>query len=147
AMEPVVYDFRINEEGTSADFIAGRTALMPKGYYLLLAPQLLRRDPKELPVAARAELDRFASACRTRPELRGVVQELFDALLPRRHEEKAGERTLDELLMDNGFDREAHEQIRTALRSGRIGLAQNRLPANTIIEDVPPDDVVPILQT
>ncbi len=147
AMDPVVYDFRINEEGTAADLISGRAALMPKGYYLLLAPQLLRRDPKELPVATRTELDRFASACRTRPELRGVVQELFDALLPRRQEEKAGESTLDELLAENGFDREAHEQIRSALRAGRIGLAQNRLPANTVIEDVRPEDVVPVLET
>jgi len=143
AMDPVVYDFRINENGTAADLLAGRAALMPKGYYLLQAPQLLRRDPKDLPLATRAELDRFASACRTRSELRGVVQELFDALLPRLREEKAGERTLDELLADNGFDREAHEQIRAALRAGRIGLAQNRLPATTVIEDARPGDVTP----
>ena len=142
AMDPVVYDFQINENGTSADLIAGRAAIMPKGYYLLLAPQLLRRDPKELPLSTRAELDRFASACRTKPELRGVVQELFDALLPRLREEKAGERTLDELLADNGFDREVHEQIRADMRAGRIGLAQNRLPANTVIEDVRPEEVV-----
>ena len=45
AMDPVVYDFRINENGTSADLLSGRAALMPKGYYLLQAPQLLRRDP------------------------------------------------------------------------------------------------------
>lgn len=144
AMEPVVYDFRINESGTSADLITGAPAIMPKGYYLLLAPQLLRRDPKELPLSARVELDRFASACRTRKELRGVVQELFDALLPRMREDKAGTQSLDELLAENGFDREAHEQIRADVRAGRIGLAQNRLPANTVIEDVRPEDVTTI---
>lgn len=141
AMEPVVYDFRINENGTFADIIAPAAALMPKGYYLLLAPQLLRIDPKNLPAARRAELDRFATACRTQPELRSVVQELFDSLLPRGRSEKASSQTLDDLLSANGFDREAHEQIRADLRAARIGLAQNRLPANTVIEDVQQSDV------
>ena len=43
--------------------------------------------------------------------------------------------------MSLGFDRIQHERIRTDLRSGRIGLAQNRLPANTDLRDVQPDDV------
>ena len=42
-----------------------------------------------------------------------------------------GRRSLDALLDDHGFDREQHEQIRADLRRGRIGLAQNRLPAST----------------
>jgi galactokinase/mevalonate kinase-like predicted kinase len=141
AMEPVVYDFRINESGTVADLLTGDAALMPKGYYLLRAPDLFRRDPKDLAATTRAELDRFARACRTRPELRGVVQELFDALLPRSREDDTAGQSLDELLAANGFDREAHEQIRADLRAGRIGLAQNRLPANTVIEDVQPGDI------
>ncbi|MCE9609773.1 MAG: UTP--glucose-1-phosphate uridylyltransferase [Chthoniobacter sp.] len=141
AMEPVVYDFRINENGTFADLLPGRTALMPKGYYLLRAPALLRRDPKSLPTLDRAELDKFAAACRTQPELRGVVQELFDALLPRGREDRAGAQSLDDLLAENGFDPEAHAQIRGDLRAGRIGLAQNRLPANTVIDDVRPADL------
>ncbi len=147
AMEPVVYDFRINENGTFADILAADAALMPKGYYLLLAPQLLRRDLKDLPPATRTELDRFASACRTKPELRGVVQELFDAMLPRTKGGKAGDQTLDELLAENGFDLEAHNAIRADLRAGRIGLAQNRLPANTVIEDVKAGDVNSQLST
>ena len=142
AMEPVVYDFRINENGTFADLLPGNTALMPKGYYLLRAPELLRRDPKSLPAQDRAELDKFAAACRTQPELRGVVQELFDALLPRGREDKAGAQSLDDLLPENGFDPEAHTQIRADMKAGRIGLAQNRLPANTVIEDVRADDIV-----
>ena len=147
AMEPVVYDFRINENGTFADILAADAALMPKGYYLLLAPQLLRRDLKDLPPATRTELDRFASACRTKPELRGVVQELFDAMLPRTKGGKAGDQSLDELLAENGFDLEAHNAIRADLRAGRIGLAQNRLPANTVIEDVKTGDVNSQLST
>jgi hypothetical protein len=46
---------------------------------------------------------------------------------------------LDELLAENGFDRAQHEQIRADLRNGRIGLAMNRLPPSTRIEDVPAD--------
>ena len=142
AMEPVVYDFRINENGTFADLIPGHAALMPKGYYLLRAPALLRLDPKTLPAVDRAELDKFARACRTQPELRGVVQELFDALLPRSRSDAASTATLDDLLSENGFDLEAHAQIRADLKAARIGLAQNRLPANTVIEDVRAEDVV-----
>ncbi len=142
AMEPVVYDFRINENGTFADLIPGHAALMPKGYYLLRAPALLRLDPKTLAAVDRAELDKFARACRTQPELRGVVQELFDVLLPRSRSDAASTATLDDLLAENGFDPEAHAQIRADLKAARIGLAQNRLPANTVIEDVRAEDVV-----
>src|SRR5690606_2385358 len=35
AMEPVVYDFAINERGTFADLLAGPEALMPPRYYTL----------------------------------------------------------------------------------------------------------------
>ena len=41
-----------------------------------------------------------------------------------------GEQALKTLLDEYGFDRVQHEQIRQDLRSGRIGLAQNRLPAD-----------------
>ena len=143
AMEPVVYDFKINENGTFADLLDGGThaPLMPKGYYLLLAPKLLRQDPKALSHPRRIELDSFATACRTQPDLRDVVQELFHSLIPRAAEDRGSGQSLDTLLEENGFDREAHEQIRADLRAGRIGLAQNRLPANAVIEDVTPSDV------
>ncbi len=143
AMEPVVYDFKINEHGTFADLLDGGThaPLMPKGYYLLLAPKLLRQDPKTLSHPRRVELDSFANACRTQPELRDMVQELFHSLIPRTTEERSGGQSIDTLLGENGFDREAHEQIRADLKAGRIGLAQNRLPANAVIEDVTPSDV------
>jgi hypothetical protein len=39
-----------------------------------------------------------------------------------------------------------HDQIRNDLRSGRIGLAQNHLPANTRIEDVSARDVIDATQ-
>lgn len=144
AMEPVVYDFAINERGTFADLIEGVDALMPPGYYALTVPALLRLEQRELTALRRAELDRFGSACRRKPELRGMVQTLFDALLPRGRDESGGSETLAALLEQNGFDRTQHEQIRGDLKEGRIGLAQNRLPASVVIEDVRAEDVVDV---
>ena len=136
AMEPVVYDFAINERGTWADLLTGSDALMPAGYYSYIVPQLLRKGRHELTPLRLAELDHFATACRDHPELRGMVQTLFDSIFPRGPAARRNGGSLAEILAAHGFDRAAHEQIRTDLKAGRIGLAQNRLPANAIIEDV-----------
>jgi hypothetical protein len=145
AMEPVVYDFAINEHGTFADLLSGDAALLPPGYYTLSVPSMLRLDPRTLAATRRAELDRFAEACRTQPELSGVIQTLFDRLLPHpegsRRRGASGDHSLEALLEANGFDRVQHEQIRADLRSGRIGLMQNRLAPTTKITDVEPGDV------
>ena len=142
AMEPVVYDFAINERGTWADCLSGVDALLPQDYYALHVPCWLRADPLSLPPLRRAELDKFAAASRTRPELSGMVQNLFDRLIPRLKSDANQQQTLAELLDQNGFDAAQHEQIREDLKSGRIGLAQNRLPVNADIKDVLADDVV-----
>jgi hypothetical protein len=141
AMEPVVYDFAVNERGTFADLVTRDTVLMPPGYYAIITPPLLKQDRRALSPLRRAELDRFGAACRTRPELRGMVQTLFDAMLPRGKAESADGKSLETLLEECGFDRAQHEQIRADLKDGRIGLAQNRLPASAVIEDVQPGDV------
>ena len=142
AMEPVVYDFAINERGTHADLLAGDAALMPPSYYTLAVPALLRTETRLLPPARRAELDRFAAACRTAPELSGMVQNLFDHMLPRAAQDTtAASQALASLLERHGFDRRQHEQIQADLRSGRIGLAQNRLPATSRIEDAAAGDI------
>jgi hypothetical protein len=73
--------------------------------------------------------------------LSGTVQALFDRLLPETQSAHAKGRSLAELLDANGFDREQHEKIRADLRAGRIGLAQNRLPPSSRVEDVRPGDV------
>jgi hypothetical protein len=69
-----------------------------------------------------------------------MVQNLFDHLLPRAADGQGAQQNLDVLLEQFGFDRVQHEQIQADLRSGRIGLAQNRLPASSTIEDVGPDE-------
>ena len=147
AIEPVVYDFAINGRGTWATLLERESALMPPGYYTLTVPDLLRQDRYALSPARRAELDRFAVACRTQPELSGMVQTLFDQLLPRPGQEGEDAQDLEAVLDELGFDRIQHEQIRSDLRSGRIGLAQNRLPASTEIRDVEPGDVVDLNDT
>ena len=141
AMEPVVYDFAINERGTCAELLEDATALMPPAYYTLIVPGLLRLERHALSLQRRAELDKFGAACRTRPELRGVVQQLFDVMLPRGKAESAIGQDLATLLDQNGFDRLQHEQIRADLKEGRIGLAQNRLATSAIIEDVKDSEV------
>ena len=69
---------------------------------------------------------------------------LFDRVIPQASQEDAGELSLENRLEELGFDRIQHAQIRADLRSGRIGLAQNRLPASTEIRDVDPEDVIDI---
>ncbi|MGH9574154.1 MAG: UTP--glucose-1-phosphate uridylyltransferase, partial [Candidatus Acidiferrales bacterium] len=143
AMEPVVYDFAINERGTCAEILNDDTALMPPGYYHLMVPKLLRVETRFLSASQRAELDRFGAACRTTPELAGMVQNLFDRLLPQTATEESGKtKSLKDLLAEFGFDRVQHDQIQADLRNGRIGLSQNRLPASAQIENVRPSDVV-----
>ncbi len=141
AMEPTVFDYAINKQGTAAELLSGDDALLPPGYYALTVPTLLRREIHRLPPGQRAELDRFGAACRTRPELRGMVQVLFDRLLPRLQTGAEERLTLEELLDQNGFDRAQHRQIQDDLREGRIGLSQNRLRPETLIEDVTDEDV------
>lgn len=142
AMDPVVYDFAINERGTWCDLFTGPNAILPQAYYALHVPRWLRMGPDRLSALRRIELDKFGAACRTQPELRGMVQVLFDRLMPRLKSDERSTETLDALLNRYGFDRVQHEQIRQDLRNGRIGLAQNRLPVNADIKDVQAADVV-----
>jgi len=142
AMEPVVYDFAINERGTWADFLSGAEALLPSAYYSLHVPNWLRVDPQTLSPERRAEISKFSTACHTRPELSGMMSTLFDRLLPQPKTENDREQSLSELLEQNGFDRPQHQQISEDLKAGRIGLAQNRLPVNADIKDVKDSDVL-----
>jgi hypothetical protein len=146
AMDPVVYDFAINERGTWARLLRSDghdngAPLMPPAYYTLTIPPLIQRDRRQLSDARRAEMERFSQASRTDPEFSSMVPALFDRLLPRVGRSGDQEASLDALLDDLGFDRVQHEQIRADLRAGRIGLAQNRLPISSDIRDVEAEDV------
>ncbi len=142
AMEPVVYDFAVNERGTFAALLHASETPLPSSYYTMMIPRLMRLDPRELTRSRRAELEAFGVACRTRPELSDTIQTLVDRMLPERPRQSGAGETLQYLLRENGFDSLQHEQIRQDLRQGRIGLAQNRLPVSSDIRDVEPGDVV-----
>jgi hypothetical protein len=141
AMDPVVYDFTVNEEGTFCELLHGEKALHPQQYYALTVPPLLRRDPRSLSPYERRELEYFSSASRTDPALDGMLQNIIDRILPEGDVRASQGGSLRELLDRYGFDPLQHERIAADLRAGRIGLAQNRLPINTAILDVEPGDV------
>lgn len=138
AMDPVVYDFAINEHGSVAALLEGPDALLPLAFYQHAVPGWLRRDARELTPREQADLSQFTRAARTVPEFTAALPTLLDRLLPSPESGAAAAgRQLDQLLAANGFDRTQHEQIRADLRAGRIGLAMNRLAPSTRIEDVP----------
>ena len=141
AMEPVVYDFAINDLGSWADLRTGDAARLPDGYYAMMVPNWLRSEVRALSPTTRYELERLGSQCRQLDTSTDTVRTLLGQILPQADREIATNRSLSSLLDEFGFDRELHEQIRADLRAGRIGLAQNRLPPTTKIENVKRDDV------
>ncbi|HEX5273320.1 MAG TPA: UTP--glucose-1-phosphate uridylyltransferase, partial [Gemmataceae bacterium] len=126
AMDPVVYDFAVNERGTWAELLCDGEAMMAPAYYAMRVPEWLRRDPRGMSPLCRRELDHFGAACRTSPAMAGAVEALFDRLLPRGGGGGGDAGRLAALLRENGFDPEQHERIRADLKRGLIGLAQNR---------------------
>jgi hypothetical protein len=142
AIEPVVYDFAINERGSWGECPVAGKSLMPQSYYALTVPSLLRQDPRDISLGQRNELEHFSSVSRSASEFSGVLQRILDRILPEAAAASNRSQSLEELLSRYGFDRVQHDQIRADLRSGRIGLAQNRLPVNTTIADVNEGDVI-----
>lgn len=140
AMDPVVYRFSVNKVGTRADLRTGDDAILSPGYYLLLMPHWLREGSRTFSEARRREIDGFARRHLAGGSSANLGQRLITRLLPATQDAMPTE-SLDVLLERCGFDPEAHEQIRADLKTGRIGLAKNRLPADTVIEDVRPGDV------
>jgi hypothetical protein len=136
AMDPVVYDFAINEHGSVGALLTGADALLPAGFYQQSVPRCLRQEARSLTPRDRGDLQQFTQAARRHPEYGAVLPTLLDRMLPSGAATHDAAR-LGALLDENGFDRVQHEQIRADLRNGRIGLAMNRLPPSTRIDDVP----------
>ncbi len=153
AMDPVVYDFKINDVGTCAELQSD--ASLPRGYYELIIPALLRQDIQSLSPCRRVELQRVGALCglhSTTPDETlepshnfangDLARRLLDRILPAPIKKLTSGQSLDALLQENGFDPIAHQQIREDLQLGRLGLQQNRLPSTASIEDVLPEDVI-----
>lgn len=141
AMDPVVYEFAINERGTFAELVAGGDAVLPDGYYNLMLPGLLRKDQRLLTQGERYDLERFSLSFHGSHSVQKRTKHFLDRLLPQARVADEQHDTLDSLLSENGFDPIQHERIQSELRAGQIGLAKNRLPASVQIEDVSPKDV------
>jgi UDP-N-acetylglucosamine pyrophosphorylase/galactokinase/mevalonate kinase-like predicted kinase len=147
AMTPVVYNFNINHHGSFAALLTQNDALMPDDYYTLHIPMLVRQNPDKLPEIRKIEIDKITGKASgtnaAYPLLRSVVGNLFKFSSSAESVEKVQQNEETELIKkENGFDFIQHEQIRQDLFKGRIGLSRNRLPAETIIEDVTNDDIV-----
>ncbi|HEY3369996.1 MAG TPA: UTP--glucose-1-phosphate uridylyltransferase [Prolixibacteraceae bacterium] len=141
AMEPVVYDFSINENGTLASLQQGEQALMPEAYYTLLLPQILKKDIHALTDCQRNELAILGHAWKSDEKFTGFITRLFDRMIPQDQQSTNQQKPLNSLLAELGFNGEQHEQIKKDLKSGRIGLSKNRLPINTTIVDVRPSEI------
>jgi hypothetical protein len=142
AMQPVVYDFSINERGTAAELLTGSAAVLPDGYYNLVLPAILRKDQRLLSASERTDLERFSFRCHDVPGASERTRTFLERLLPQGNGGNKQVETLDSLLAQNGFDLIQHERIQTELRAGQIGLAQNRFSISTQIEDVPVEKIL-----
>ena len=142
AMDPVVYDFSINDRGSWSELRRGSEAMMPDRYYQLMLPDLLRTPLRDLSPNRRGELQAIGQRC-TDDQLGAAASTmLLQSVLPKEEASGGSEESLQELLERIGFDTEQHEQIRSDMKNGRIGLAQNRLMPSTTIRDVGPDHLV-----
>jgi len=76
AMDPVVYDFAINEYGTFATLNQIGESLLPTGYYAIRVPQILKNEMHKIPISIRHELEQLGVACKTKAEYASFVSTL-----------------------------------------------------------------------
>ena len=146
AMEPVVYDFRINPNGTFAELAVDAEAMMPPRYYTLQVPRMIAEGTASLDTLRKSDVDHFANHCESTGELLRVFRTMINNLFPvtRAAGDTAStdwDRLAEQIRLENGFDPVQHEQLREDIRRGRIGLARNRLPVDIEIRDVDDADL------
>jgi hypothetical protein len=150
AMEPVVYDFRINPNGTYATLDAGNQAMMPPQYYTLQVPRMIAAGNESVPYQRRVDIDHFANRCPEPADLLRVFRTTINHLFPVTRSADDGSRAqwdteAAQIRRENGFDAVQHEQLREDLIRGRIGLARNRLPVDLDIRDVDDSELIQAL--
>ena len=141
AMDPVVYDFNINERGTFASLISGDNALLPIKYYTLLLPRILKKEINELTSCRQNELQVLSKSQKMNGSYNLFVSGLFDRMIPDSKSDGQKRQDLIELLENHGFNSGLHDSIKTALKSGQIGLAQNRLRSGIKITDSSAEEI------
>ncbi|MFM8397425.1 MAG: UTP--glucose-1-phosphate uridylyltransferase, partial [Pirellula sp.] len=139
AMDPVVYEFEINDRGSWSDLLQADAARMPESYYSILAPRLVRGNIRDLSEQSKRDLQRLNQACSEDPDRAG---RLLQRILPQSSSKVDHHQTLQSMLQENGFDIQEHQQIQSEILAGRISLATNRLAINVDITDVGPADYV-----
>jgi len=136
AMDPVVYDFAISETGTRATLFRGADALMPHRYYPIQIPGMTAAENR----SRIAELNTFSETADNANAQRALIQGLSGVLFKSAHQRSAisnqWDAEADHVKTEFGFDSVQHELLRDQIQDGRIGLARNRLPADTAIEDI-----------
>jgi galactokinase/mevalonate kinase-like predicted kinase len=147
AMEPVVYDFRINPNGTFAELAVDDQAMMPSRYYMLQVPRMIAEGTAKLNPLRKSDVDHFANQSDNTGDLLRVFRTMINHLFPVAR--AAGDQTSthwdqasESIRLENGFDPVQHEQLRDDLRRGRIGLSRNRLPVDVEIQDVLDTDLI-----
>ncbi len=148
AMEPVVYEFRINPRGTFAELVDAAEAMMPPRYYTIQVPRMIAEGSEALDTLRKADVDHFANHSENTSELLRVFRTMINNLFPVARSASDApaarwESTVATIRQENGFDPVQHEQLREDLRRGRIGLARNRLPVDVDIRDVEDHDLIP----
>ena len=123
AMQPVVYDFRINSRGTFASLDSNSQAMMPTQYYTLQAPRMIAAGRDTLSLQRRADVDHFANHCPESSELLRVFRTMINHLFPvARPDDDASAAQWDaeaaRIRADNGFDAVQHERLRDDLERG-----------------------------
>ncbi len=151
AMNPVVYNWSINHKGSWSTLHEGNEAIMPEQYYGIHVSGLVKKDPAAISYIRRAEIDYFTTHCQQNnlayPLLRTIVSNLFQVSDPSSQGNQSVEHLkADTIKKENGFDFIQHEEIREEIQKGRIGLSRNRLPAETLIEDVEPGEISSVEQ-
>ena len=146
AMEPVVYNFKINNKGSFSNIKQGQKALMPDRYYALQIKELARQTPDTIAYQRRAEIDIYTTFIKKQDAaytlLRSLVSNLFQVTDTAMEANRLEQNSISKnIKSENGFDEIQHEQLRKDLQKGRIGLSRNRLSLDTTIKDVSTNDV------
>ena len=146
AIDPVVYDFCINEKGSIATLHSGDAAMMPEHYYALHVPAMVKTSQDQIALSRSLDLEHFTTHCRETGELIHTLRTMVNHLFPLpsgkiKQSRLDWEQEAERLKAENGFDPIQQERLREDLRSGRIGLSRNRLPVDVEITDVEDGDV------
>jgi hypothetical protein len=140
AITPVLMRARL-EDGTAAVLHRGLRAVLMPGYYRIHAPLLARLRHDGLTPRRRADLLNHLERTPTADQsdlLRGMVVNLLPD--PVRSVPASAVR-MERMLSEFGFDGERQEVLQARCRAGRIGVARNRLPPETVIRDPGPGAV------